>query len=103
MTLVKPRHSMRGSASGRVTSACSPSSPTKAANRERIMHHQQDHLRSPGQAVRRGVFKSAPDLKAKARTYIEGWNKRAHPFVLTKPAEEILKKANRSTTSNLRH
>jgi transposase len=55
------------------------------------------------QAVRRGVFKSVPDLNAKLRAYIEGWNKRAHPFVWTKTAEEILKKANRSTTSNPRH
>ena len=55
------------------------------------------------QAVRRGVFKSVPDLNAKLRAYIEGWNKRAHPFVWTKTAEDILKKANRSTTSNPRH
>ena len=55
------------------------------------------------QAVRRGVFKSVPDLNAKLRAYIEGWNKRAHPFVWTKTAEDILKKANRSTTSNARH
>nr|WP_179617457.1 IS630 family transposase [Nocardioides marinisabuli] len=55
------------------------------------------------QAVRRGVFKSVPDLNAKLRAYIEGWNKRAHPFVWTKTADEILKKANRPTTSNPRH
>ena len=55
------------------------------------------------QAVRRGVFKSVPDLNAKLRAYIEGWNKRAHPFVWTKTAEHILKKANRPTTSNPRH
>jgi transposase len=55
------------------------------------------------QAVRRGVFKSVPDLNAKLRAYIEGWNKRAHPFVWTKTAQEILKKANRPTTSNSRH
>ena len=55
------------------------------------------------QAVRRGIFKSVPDLNAKLRTYIEGWNTRAHPFVWTKTADEILKKANRPTTSNPRH
>lgn len=55
------------------------------------------------QAVKRGVFKSVPDLNAKLRAYIEGWNERAHPFVWTKTAEEILKKANRPTTSNPRH
>ena len=55
------------------------------------------------QAVRRGVFKSVPDLNAKLRAYIEGWNKRAHPFIWTKTAQEILTKANRPTTSNPRH
>jgi transposase len=55
------------------------------------------------QAVRRGVFKSVPDLNARLRAYIEGWNQRAHPFVWTKTAEEILQKANRPTTSNPRH
>lgn len=55
------------------------------------------------QAVRRGVFKSVKDLNAKLRAYIDGWNKRAHPFIWTKTAEEILKKANRPTTSNPRH
>jgi transposase len=55
------------------------------------------------QAVRRGIFKSVKDLNGKLRAYIEGWNERAHPFVWTKTAEEILKKANRSTTSNPRH
>jgi hypothetical protein len=55
------------------------------------------------QAVRRGVFKSVNDLNGKLRTYIEGWNRRAHPFVWTKTADDILKKANRPTTSNPRH
>lgn len=54
-------------------------------------------------AVRRGVFKSVTDLNRKLRAYIEGWNKRAHPFVWTKTADEILKRANRPTTSNPRH
>jgi len=55
------------------------------------------------QAVRRGVFKSVPDLNAKLRAYIDGWNRRSHPFVWTKTADQILKKANRPTTSNPRH
>lgn len=55
------------------------------------------------QAVRRGVFTSVKDLNAKLRAYIEGWNKRAYPFVWTKTTNEILKKANHSTTSNPRH
>ncbi len=55
------------------------------------------------QAVRRGVFKSVKDLNGKLRAYIEGWNKRAHPFVWTKTANDLLAKANRPTTSKPRH
>ncbi|NKY20367.1 IS630 family transposase, partial [Tsukamurella spumae] len=39
----------------------------------------------------------------KIRAFIDGWNPRAHPFVWTKTAEQILEKANRPTTSNPRH
>ncbi|WP_205304887.1 hypothetical protein [Nocardioides sp. 616] len=53
------------------------------------------------QAVRRGVFKSVKDLNTKIRACIDGWNDRSHPFVWT--AEEILKKANRPTTSSPRY
>ena len=55
------------------------------------------------QAIRRGVFKSVKDLNAKIRAFIDGWNERSHPFVWTKTADDILKKANRPTTSNPRH
>jgi transposase len=55
------------------------------------------------QAIRRGVFKSVKDLNAKIRAFIDGWNDRAHPFVWTKTAEQVLAKANRPTTSNPRH
>jgi transposase len=55
------------------------------------------------QAIRRGVFKSVKDLNAKIRAFIDGWHDRAHPFVWTKTADQILAKANRPTTSNLRH
>ena len=55
------------------------------------------------QAIRRGVFKSVKDLNTKIRAFIDGWNDRCHPFVWTKTAQEILKKANRPTTSNSRH
>jgi hypothetical protein len=47
--------------------------------------------------------KSVQDLNGKLRAYIEGWNKRAHPFIWTKTAAQILNKANRPTTSNPRH
>ncbi len=58
------------------------------------------------QAIHRGTFRSVRDLNAKIRAFIDGWNDRAHPFVWTKTAEEILKKAdrrNRKTTSATRH
>lgn len=55
------------------------------------------------QAIRRGTFRSVRDLNAKIRAFINGWNDRCHPFVWTKPADQILKKANRQTTSNTRH
>ena len=55
------------------------------------------------QAIRRGTFGSVKDLNAKIRAFIDGWNNRCHPFVWTKTADEILKKANRPTTSETRH
>jgi len=39
----------------------------------------------------------------KIRAFIDGWNDRAHPFVWTKTADEILKKANRQQTSETSH
>ena len=55
------------------------------------------------QAIHRGSFGSVKDLNAKIRAFITGWNNRCHPFVWTKTAEDILKKANRKTTSNTAH
>ena len=55
------------------------------------------------QAIRRGTFGSVKELNATIRAYINGGNNRAHPFVWTKTADDILKKANRPTTSNSRH
>ena len=55
------------------------------------------------QAIRRGVFPSVRDLMIKIRAFIDGWNDRAHPFVWTKTADELLKKANRQATSNASH
>ena len=55
------------------------------------------------QAIHRGTFGSVKDLNAKIRAFIDGWNERCHPFVWTKTADEILKKANRQTTSNTGH
>ena len=55
------------------------------------------------QAIHRGSFGNVGDLTRAIRTYITGWNKRAHPFVWTKTADNILKKANRQPTSNTHH
>ncbi len=55
------------------------------------------------QAIHRGSFGSVKDLNAKIRAFIDGWNDRCHPFVWTKTADEILRKANRQTISNTTH
>ncbi len=55
------------------------------------------------QAIHRGTFTSVRDLNAKIRTFITGWNNRAHPFTWTKTAAAVLAKANRQHTSNTAH
>ena len=50
------------------------------------------------QAIHRGTFGSVRALNAKMRAFIDGWNDRCHPFIWTKTADEILKKAKRRTT-----
>ena len=57
------------------------------------------------QAIRRGRSTSVADLMTKIRAFINGWNARKHPFIWTKPANEILDRINRkrqhvSTTSH---
>lgn len=54
------------------------------------------------QAIHRGTFGSVKELNAKIRAFIDGWNDRCHPFIWTKTADQILKKANRHTTSDTR-
>jgi len=55
------------------------------------------------QAIRRGAFPSVRDLMIKIRTFITGWNDRCHPFIWTKPADEILAKLKRKQTSTTPH
>jgi len=55
------------------------------------------------QAIHRGTYTSVKDLNAKIRTSIDGWNDRCHPFVWTKTAHDILKKADRQPTSETRY
>ena len=47
------------------------------------------------QAVRRGSFPSVRDLMIKIRGFIDGWNRRKHPFIWTKPADDILARIDR--------
>jgi len=59
------------------------------------------------QAIRRGTFHSVKDLEAAIGAYIGGWNDRAHPFVWTRTADQIIThvqpKPHLETTYNTRH
>jgi transposase len=55
------------------------------------------------QAIHRDSFASVTELNVKIRAFIDGWNNRCHPFVWTKTADQILRKANRQNTSNAGH
>ena len=55
------------------------------------------------QAIHRGSYHSVTDLTRAIRAFIDGWNQRAHPFVWTKTAEQILAKADRKKTSDAAH
>jgi transposase len=46
------------------------------------------------QAIHRGSFPSVRDLMIKIRAFINGWNDRCHPFIWTKPADQVLEKSN---------
>ena len=53
--------------------------------------------------LQRGTHRSVRALNADIRAWIQHWNNNPRPYVWTKTADEILKKANRPTTSNPRH
>jgi transposase len=55
------------------------------------------------QAIHRGSYRSVTDLTRAIRAFIDGWNQRAHPFVWTKTAEQILTKTDRKKTSDAAH
>ena len=55
------------------------------------------------QAIRRGSFPSVRDLMIKIREFINGWNSRCHPFLWTKPADDVLDKIKRKKNSLTRH
>ena len=56
------------------------------------------------QAIRRGSFRSVPDLIGAIRRFIDGWNDRCQPFTWIKTADEILPHATADQrTSIARH
>ena len=55
------------------------------------------------QAIRRGSYRSVPELIAAIRRYIDGWNTRCQPFVWTRPADDILTHTTRRRTSDEGH
>ena len=54
------------------------------------------------QAIRRGSFDSVTELTTAIGAFIDGWNQRCHPFVLTKTPDEILPHT-RKANSDARH
>jgi Integrase core domain len=55
------------------------------------------------QAIRRGTFTDVTDLQTAIRAYIDSYNQRAKPFVLTKTPDELLGKFKRKPINNTRH
>jgi transposase len=53
------------------------------------------------QAIRRGTYTSVKDLIAAIEIFIDGWNDRCEPFVWTKPADDVIKKAVKGKTTSL--
>ena len=49
------------------------------------------------QAIRRGSYRSVPELIAAIRTYIAAWNERCQPFVWTKTVDDILQHTRKRT------
>jgi hypothetical protein len=47
-------------------------------------------------AIRRGVFRSVPELVAAIQAYLEAYNADPKPFVWTANAEDILRKVSRA-------
>ncbi len=47
-------------------------------------------------AIRRGVFRSVPELVAAIQAYLEAYNADPKPFVWTASAEDILQKVRRA-------
>ncbi len=69
----------------------SPSDPPSSESAA----HKRIEVR--GWAIHRGTFGSVKELNTKIRAFIDGRNDRAHPFVSTLTAGQILEKAKRPT------
>ena len=54
------------------------------------------------QAIKRGVFMSVKNLNKKIRKFTEAWNKRKHPFLWTKTADQVLENVKPKPTSETR-
>jgi transposase len=54
-------------------------------------------------AIRRGIFKSVPDLIAAIEAYLKHTNDNPQPFIWTATAEQILEKERRSASTVLLH
>ena len=50
--------------------------------------------------IRRGVFRSVPELEAAIHEYLEASNQAAKPFVWTAPAQDILAKVERAAKTH---
>ncbi|MFC4905541.1 hypothetical protein [Kocuria oceani] len=55
------------------------------------------------QALRRSDVASVFKLNLRIRAFVTGWNDRCHPIGWTETNAEVLKTANRSTTSKTSH
>ena len=50
--------------------------------------------------IRRGVFRSVPELEATIHEYLEASNQAAKPFIWTAPAQDILAKVERAAKTH---
>ncbi len=55
------------------------------------------------QAIRRGTFRSVPDLVAAIRRFVDAWNVGCQPFQWVKDADQIIATATRKRTSVTGH
>ncbi len=79
-----------------------------AEHRESLVRDQRDIVKVwfgiiGYQALRRSDVASVFKLNLRIRAFVTGWNDRCHPIGWTETNAEVLKTANRSTTSKTSH